>query len=747
MRLKFIGWLVCALVCNFLHAGNVSLSRAEHVARIFFENHDGSRSGTPQLQLVWNGEQAGSRAGQHPAFYVFNRTDREGFVIVAGDDVASPVLGYSFTDPFVFEGLPLNVRTWLLGYRHQIQSVREGELEARSLSAAWSRKTDVGEEVVALETAKWGQDAPFNRYCPTVNGQQTLTGCTATALSIILRYHQWPSQGTGTLPAYQYTVNGSTYSVDEHELGHAYNWTRMPLSLENASEEDYHQIATLMYDCGVMVQSEYMPEETGSSASHAATGLIEHMSYSLNTSYAYRSMYRDATWYEKLKDELRNNGPVFYAGTHEDNTGHAFVLDGFTTADYFHVNWGWEGRCNGYYLLSGLAPDPDENGQAKAYAYNQCAIFGLRQADQSEQPKDELVLMRGQYDGVTYNGLSLSSYNLLPGESFTASVGMIANAMTRPFKGTVAISLVDRSGNWIQDVNQSILQLEDLGTNQMSLFKEVPCLIQEDYGEDSYLIVRYQKDGSEEWHQMEGGEGVEIQVALSPYDYTDDGQLLYLEPGEYDGISYNGITANLDSIWKGKEFEVGVGLMNVSAGKGFRGRAHLCLFNKNKELKEVLEESVISVSGPGQVHGYGLTLRRTITKYIEKGDYLALCYQVEGATTWTEVRGYKNAVDRLYLKGKTQDQEEEEEQEEEPNHRLASATSLTYNKQDRIITVKTETNVQYQLKKSNSAGEVIAEGTSNADGKFSFSTSSLGRGNYRLELTCKDQQMEVTIIL
>ena len=135
------------------------------------------------------------------------------------------------------------------------------------------------------------------------------------------------------------------------------------------------------------------------------------------------------------------------------------------------------------------------------------------------------------------------------------------------------------------------------------------------------------------------------------------------------------------------------------------------------------------------------------SKYIEKGDYLALCYQVEGATTWTEVRGYKNAVDRLYLKGKTQDQEEEEEQEEEPNHRLASATSLTYNKQDRIITVKTETHVQYQLKKSNSAGEVIAEGTSNADGKFSFSTSSLGRGNYRLELTCKDQQMEVTIIL
>lgn len=43
--------------------------------------------------------------------------------------------------------------------------------------------------------------------------------------------------------------------------------------------------------------------------------------------------------------------------------GHAFVIDGYKYVDnlpYYHVNWGWNGSQNGYYLLSRLIPDTGE---------------------------------------------------------------------------------------------------------------------------------------------------------------------------------------------------------------------------------------------------------------------------------------------------------------------------------------------------------------------------------------------------
>lgn len=84
-----------------------------------------------------------------------------------------------------------------------------------------------GTPVKVLETALWDQSDPYNRLCPEVNGALSLTGCTATALAIVMRYHKWPVRGTGTLPGYT-TVSYGAW-VDEVKLGHAYDWDNMPL--------------------------------------------------------------------------------------------------------------------------------------------------------------------------------------------------------------------------------------------------------------------------------------------------------------------------------------------------------------------------------------------------------------------------------------------------------------------------------------------------------------------------------------
>ena len=53
--------------------------------------------------------------------------------------------------------------------------------------------------------------------------------------------------------------------------------------------------------------------------------------------------------------------PVFYMGVTSDEGGHAFVCDGYRDG-YFHINWGWSGVSNGYFLLWSLDPDVQGTG-------------------------------------------------------------------------------------------------------------------------------------------------------------------------------------------------------------------------------------------------------------------------------------------------------------------------------------------------------------------------------------------------
>lgn len=131
---------------------------------------------------------------QSPAYYVFDNTGGPGFVIVAGDDVAMPVLGYSFEHEFSKDNLPANLKAWLEYMRDEVNEARRSGAKAESaVTRAWSQ-VEVGTPVVELETAKWNQMEPYNLLCPIVGGESTYTGCTATAVAIVMRYHQWPEK-------------------------------------------------------------------------------------------------------------------------------------------------------------------------------------------------------------------------------------------------------------------------------------------------------------------------------------------------------------------------------------------------------------------------------------------------------------------------------------------------------------------------------------------------------------------------
>lgn len=71
-------------------------------------------------------------------------------------------------------------------------------------------------------------------------------------------------------------------------------------------------------------------------------------------------------WERIIHEELDNGRPVLYGSETETRVdafygkAHAFICDGYDTYGRYHINWGWGGMYNGFYVLSSLDPKNDQ---------------------------------------------------------------------------------------------------------------------------------------------------------------------------------------------------------------------------------------------------------------------------------------------------------------------------------------------------------------------------------------------------
>ena len=145
------------------------------------------------------------------SYYVFNN-DAGGFVIIAGDDAVAPVLGYTSTGAFDANRLPEGLKDLLKSYEQQIAALGKN-YKANTTS---TRAEFTGEKL--LNTAKWNQGAPFNKYTPN----NYVTGCVATAGAIVMKHHGYPAKGVGS---HSYNWNGKNLTAS---FEHDYDWANMP---------------------------------------------------------------------------------------------------------------------------------------------------------------------------------------------------------------------------------------------------------------------------------------------------------------------------------------------------------------------------------------------------------------------------------------------------------------------------------------------------------------------------------------
>ena len=319
-------------------------------------------------------------------YYVFNRGNHEGFLIMAGDDSVEPVLGYCLSGQFDYDQLPPALQEWLDVYAGQIARLQAG--------APVVKPAPVHPAVPQLMDCTWNQGSPYNDECPMYFSLgRSVTGCVATAYAQIL-YFQRAKMVTETqaaMPAYSTYTEHPTYGylhVDGIPKGSPIDWDNMlPSYGSGASAVQKKAVAQLMHYCGVGVKMDYTNSSSGAQSYEVYNSLRNYFGFGSSVRYvSYADVQSDDQWDELVYNELSQGRPLYISGANNDG-GHAFVCDGYDGNRRFHINWGWGGSSDGFYYLTNLTPGQQGiGGSSDGYNAYREIIIGIEPENYAERP-------------------------------------------------------------------------------------------------------------------------------------------------------------------------------------------------------------------------------------------------------------------------------------------------------------------------------------------------------------------------
>ena len=344
---------------------------------------------------------------QSAYYYVFNAEGGNGYVIISGDDRTPEILGYVENGSFDEENIPENMKSWLQLYADQIKFIVDNDITVdKSVIKARAKARSTRHSVPVLIKSRWDQGKPYNITCPNYYLEEDTkeatalplktgpaAGCVATAMAQVINFYKYPAKTKAAIPAYSITYtsekNGSKKTVsqkaiprntliDWENMRDTYNWPSGHVA--NAQDS---AVANLMHMCGQAVQMHYGPS-SGAVTANAKDFFINMLGFDDSAYWVERSSCSIDEWFNLIYEELAAGYPVLFNG-HSSGGGHAFVLDGFDGEQLFHVNWGWSGGSDGWFLLGILNP-ADNSGigassSSDGYSMGQGALFNLRLPD------------------------------------------------------------------------------------------------------------------------------------------------------------------------------------------------------------------------------------------------------------------------------------------------------------------------------------------------------------------------------
>lgn len=262
-----------------------------------------------------------------------------------------------------FQYLPQEQQSFIQYYLDAQTKISEGADASDFFTITHAPNTD--EQEPLLGDIRFGQDEPFNNLCPHINGKRAVTGCVATAMASVMTYYQYPNCGTGTV-TYSGGANGAkTINLEDYP----FDWNNILHQYTRGSynEQQADAVATLMLACGAALNMQYSADGSGI-FTEKVPGVMKN-NFHFDPSIAFYSSKNypnpeelfEYDWGPTIREQTKGGKPVIFAGhPAQGQSGHCFVIDGYKTIDgiyYYHVDWGWTGYLNGYFLLTNLNPD------------------------------------------------------------------------------------------------------------------------------------------------------------------------------------------------------------------------------------------------------------------------------------------------------------------------------------------------------------------------------------------------------
>ena len=427
------------------------------------------------------------------SYYVFNN-DAGGFVIIAGDDAVAPVLGYTSTGAFDANNLPEGLKDLLKSYEQQIAALGKN-YKANTTS---TRAEFTGEKL--LNTAKWNQGAPFNKYTPN----NYVTGCVATAGAIVMKHHGYPAKGVGS---HSYTWNGQNLTAS---FEHDYDWANMPVRYTGDNDAAFDGVARLMSDLGIAVNMQYANGGSASALEDLVTALKKYFGYS---KYARHLKIEDLgaeAWNGRLRAEIDANRPVLYAASDANVGGHSFVIDGYKD-ESFRVNWGWGGYCDGFYRVGALNPAVDGTPQGDQYNSSQAAVFALQPSDGKEVLSNLGFI---KVDGWLET-LNMDVTDVKAGKDLTLYLLPVQCQGENSYTGKIAIALKNAKGETREVFAETEIKELKSGYYFYELLLNGACSV--DAQEGDYLTVVSKEDGTDAYVEIYGPDMTEVHVPATGF--------------------------------------------------------------------------------------------------------------------------------------------------------------------------------------------------------------------------------------
>ncbi len=542
-----------------------------------------------------------SNGDSHAPYYIFNNEDG-GFVIVAGDNCATPILGYSTEGNIDPNNLPIQLEELLNAYAEEIQlAVNNNDQPTDTIAKLWDtysrspQSLNATAVVNALIVTSWNQYPRYNNKCPidaslsNLGGHPT-TGCVATAMAQVMKYWEYPSKGYGS-KSYRSEQYG-TLSADFGST--AYNWDNMPNKLSSStSSTQNNAIATLMYHCGVAVSMNYNSDGYGSSGANtldwgggrasAETALKTYFGYASTLEGKQSSSMSSSAWISLLKTELDNRRPMLYRGVSSQG-GHCFICDGYDSSNKFHFNWGWGGSSNGFYAITAGTSGCHE------FAQDQCAIVGIKPKDGSSSAKNYDLYMNTDLTATNTSGSTSSEPNAYYFGNTIFFTAKVENNGTGTFDGYLKVGAFTDRGEFVAWSNESYHFSLNAGQNTVQktyTFTGGMPLMPGKYRAYMY----YQDDDETQSKLVKTDEGI-IYTEYNNIAFTvkSAGNLqrvsdYYLYDQQFGG-----------SFTSGNRMRINVDVKNNSSSK-FYGKIRLGLYNLDGTLAELIEDIDYTSSG------------------------------------------------------------------------------------------------------------------------------------------------------